>query len=68
MLHVKVNSQSEVLGYNVGTFAEFEARHLGDPAWKFVDLPKATKESDSKAFLLAPLSFKVTSDGRLRKK
>lgn len=68
MIHVKVDNPSvkNIIGYETGTKAAFDARHAGDPLWIFFDYNVIMNQINTLLFLKNPTLFYISPQGTLK--
>lgn len=67
MIHARIDTvgHRQIVAFQVGTRAQFDALHGGDPLWVFVDSYQAKYRADLVSFLNSPRTFKVDTLGNM---
>lgn len=68
MIHAHIDNVTDrnVMGYEVGTRAQYDARHGGNPLWVFLDTAVVLYQIHVEDFIRKPTSFKIDSGGNLQ--
>jgi hypothetical protein len=68
MIFANIDSPStnNILGYETGTRAVFDARHGGDPLWVFLDYNVVKNRANTADFIARPKAYHIDGFGNLR--
>ena len=67
MIHARIDTvdHRQIVGFETGTRAQFDARHGGDPLWVFVESYSVKYRADFTDFQLRPWRYKVDLYGNV---